>query len=52
MYGKVSGERAAKCIHGGGAFVVPLLQGFEYLNLEPMTIEIELTSALSKNNSA
>jgi flotillin len=50
VYGKVSGERAAKCIHGGGAFVVPLLQGYEYLNLEPMTIEIELTSALSKNN--
>ena len=50
IYGKVTGQRAAKCIHGGGAFVVPLLQGYEYLSLEPMTIEIELTSALSKKN--
>jgi flotillin len=50
VYGKVTGERAAKCIHGGGTFVIPLLQGYEYLSLEPMTIEIELTSALSKKN--
>ena len=50
IYGKVAGQRAARCIHGGGAFVVPLLQGYEYLSLEPMTIEIELTSALSKRN--
>jgi flotillin len=50
IYGKVAGQRAARCIHGGGAFVVPLLQGYEYLSLEPMTIEIELTSALSKKN--
>jgi flotillin len=50
IYGKVAGQRAARCLHGGGAFVVPLLQGYQYLNLEPMTIEIELTSALSKRN--
>jgi flotillin len=50
IYGKVTGQRAARCLHGGGAFVVPLLQGYEYLSLEPMTIEIELTSALSKKN--
>jgi flotillin len=50
IYGKVAGQRAARCIHGGGAFVLPLLQGYEYLSLEPMTIEIELTSALSKKN--
>jgi flotillin len=50
VYGKVTGQRAAKCLHGGGTFVVPLLQNYAYLNLEPMTIEIELTSALSKKN--
>jgi flotillin len=50
VYGKVAGQRAAKCMHGGGTFIVPLLQSFSYLNLEPMTIEIELTSALSKKN--
>jgi flotillin len=50
VYGKVSGQRAARCMHGGGTFIVPLLQSHAFLNLEPMTIEIELTSALSKKN--
>jgi flotillin len=50
VYGKVAGQRAARCMHGGGTFIVPLLQSYEYLNLEPITIEIELTSALSKKN--
>jgi flotillin len=50
VYGKVSGQRAARCLHGGGTFIIPLLQSYAFLNLEPMTIEIELTSALSKKN--
>ena len=50
VYGKVAGQRAAKCLHGGGTFVIPLLQDYAYLSLEPMTIEIDLTSALSKKN--
>ncbi len=50
VYGKVAGQRAAKCMHGGGTFVVPLLQSYAYLNLEPMTIEIDLAAALSKKN--
>ena len=50
VYGKVRGQRAARCMHGGGTLVVPLLQSYAYLNLEPMTIEIELKSALSKKN--
>jgi len=50
VYGKVAGQRAARCLHGGGTFIVPLLQSYAYLNLEPMTIEIDLTAALSKKN--
>ena len=50
VYGKVAGERAARCLHGGGTFIVPLLQSYAYLNLEPMTIDIELQSALSQKN--
>ena len=50
VYGKVTGQRAARCIHGGGTFVVPLLQSYAYLTLEPLTIDIELQSALSKKN--
>jgi flotillin len=50
VYGKVTGQRAAKCMHGGGTFIVPLLQSYAFLNLEPMTIEIDLAAALSKKN--
>jgi len=50
IYGKGTGERAAKALHGGGAFVIPVIQDYAYLSLEPMTIDIELTSALSKKN--
>lgn len=50
IYGKVGGQRAAKAIHGGGAFVWPVIQDYAYLSLEPLTIDIELTSALSKKN--
>ncbi|MFC1587462.1 flotillin family protein [Planctomycetota bacterium] len=50
VYGKVAGGRAAKCMHGGGVFVVPLLQDYSFLNLEPMTIDIDLAGALSKKN--
>ena len=27
VYGKVGGQQAAKCMHGGGAFIIPLIQG-------------------------
>ncbi len=50
IYGKTKGQQAAKCLHGGGVFVIPLFQSYAYLTLEPLTIEIELTSALSKKN--
>ncbi len=49
-YGKVGGSEAAKCIHGGATFVVPLIQDYAYLSLEPIVIEIPLEGALSLNN--
>ncbi|RKY18730.1 MAG: flotillin family protein [Planctomycetota bacterium] len=50
IYGRVAGRQAAKCIHGGGAFVIPLIQDYEYLFLDPLVIEIPLSGALSRNN--
>ncbi|MDT8368676.1 MAG: SPFH domain-containing protein [Longimicrobiales bacterium] len=50
IYGKVGADRAAKCIHGGGKFVIPLIQEHAYLNLDPLVIEIPLEGALSLNN--
>ena len=42
IYGKVGGSKASKCLHGGGTFVVPLIQDYAFLSLEPMVIEIPL----------
>ena len=50
IYGKVGRDRAALCIHGGGKFIIPLLQDFAFLPLEPMVIDIPLSGALSLNN--
>jgi flotillin len=50
IYGRVGSNRAARCIHGGGAFVWPLIQDYAYLNLEPHVIDIPLEGALSQNN--
>ena len=50
LYGKVGANRAAQCLHGGGKFVLPLLQDYAFLNLEPMVIDIPLSGALSLNN--
>ncbi len=50
VYGKVGGSRAAKCLHGGGTFVWPLIQDYAYISLEPLVIEIPLEGALSYNN--
>jgi len=51
IYGKGTGrDQAAKVVHGGAAFVVPLIQDYAYLNLDPMQIEIPLRGALSIEN--
>ncbi|MCB9842721.1 MAG: flotillin family protein [Phycisphaeraceae bacterium] len=50
VYGKVGANRAAKCMHGGGTFVIPLIQDYAYMSLEPLVIEIPLEGALSLNN--
>jgi flotillin len=50
VYGKTSGGRSAKCLHGGGTFVMPLFRDYAYLSLDPMQIEIPLSGALSIEN--
>jgi len=48
-YGK-TGKGAAECIHGGATFVWPLIQAYDYLDLEPFVVTVDLTSALSQEN--
>lgn len=50
IYGKTTAGRSSKCLHGGGAFVWPLIQNYEYLALDPVQIEIPLQGALSIEN--
>ncbi|GAB4266829.1 MAG: flotillin family protein [Candidatus Rifleibacteriota bacterium] len=50
IYGKVADNRSARCLHGGGALVWPLIQDYAYLSLTPLTISIPLQNALSLQN--
>lgn len=50
IYGKSGKGQAATCVHGGARFVIPLLQDYAWLSLEPMQIEIPLRGALSMEN--
>ena len=50
VYGKVGQGQSARCIHGGGALIWPLIQDYEYMSLTPITISIPLQKALSMQN--
>jgi len=50
VYGKVGHDKSAKCIHGGGAFILPVIQDWAFLTLSPIPIEIDLRGALSMQN--
>ncbi len=50
VYGKVGTGRSARCIHGGGSMVWPIIQDYAFLGLTPMTIGIPLKNALSMQN--
>ncbi len=55
IYGKVGTDKngqtkSAKCIHGGAAFIVPVLQSYQYMDLTPISINVDLKNALSKQN--
>lgn len=50
VYGKVGEGQSARCIHGGGALVWPLIQDSAYMSLTPITISIPLQGALSLQN--
>ena len=55
IYGKTgrnaSGSiSSARCVHGGAAFIWPVFQDYALLDLKPISIECNLTNALSKQN--
>ncbi len=55
IYGQVGKNpdgtpRSARCIHGGAAFIVPVVQSYEFLDLTPISISVDLRNALSRQN--
>ena len=50
IYGKTGKKASAKCIHGGASFIWPVFQSYSFLDLTPISIECNLTNALSKQN--
>ncbi|NLW89873.1 MAG: flotillin family protein [Clostridiaceae bacterium] len=55
IYGKVGSNvdgtnRSARCIHGGAAFIWPVFQAYQYMDLTPISISVDLTNALSRQN--
>lgn len=51
VYGKVGGNNlSARCYHGGAAFIWPIFQDYQFLDLTPIPIDIKLEGALSQQN--
>ena len=50
IFGKTRGDKAARCIHGGAAFIWPVIQDYGFLSLRPLQIEVNLTNALCMQN--
>jgi flotillin len=50
IYGKTGGNKSSKCIQGGAAFVIPILQGYAYMSLKPLQFDCNLQKALSSQN--
>ena len=50
IYGKTGGNRSSRCIQGGAAFIIPVLQGYAYMSLKPLQFDCNLQKALSSQN--
>jgi len=55
IYGKVGNNKdgtakSALTIHGGAKFVFPFIQAYQYLDLTPISIFVDLKKALSRQN--
>ncbi len=55
IYGKIGKGKdgyptSSRCLHGGAAFIWPVFQHYQFLDLTPISIEVNLTKALSNQN--
>ena len=50
IYGSGVGGKSAKTLHGGGAFIWPIIQAYQFMSLEPIQLKVDLRGALAANN--
>jgi len=50
IYGKTGPRQSSRCLHGGAAFIWPVIQAYEFLDLTPIPIDIPLEGAPTKQN--
>ena len=50
IYGKTGPRQSSRCLHGGAAFIWPVIQAYEFLDLTPIPIDISLEGAPTKKN--
>ncbi|MCL1858391.1 MAG: SPFH domain-containing protein [Oscillospiraceae bacterium] len=55
VYGKLGKDnegnaRSSKCMHGGATFIMPVVQSYQYLDLTPISISVDLRNTLSRQN--
>ncbi len=51
IYGRGNDSgKSARCISGGAAFIWPVFQDYAFLDLAPISLEVELKNALSRQN--
>ena len=51
IYGKTGKGRSSKCMHGGAAFIWPVLQAYELLDLTPICLEINAKHKLTDGST-
>ena len=51
IYGKTGKGRSSKCMHGGAAFIWPVIQAYELLDLTPIRLEINAKHKLTDGST-
>lgn len=50
LFHRTTATHASRCIHGGTAFIWPVIQDYGFLSLRPIQLEVNLKNALCKQN--
>ncbi|MDR1939219.1 MAG: flotillin family protein [Clostridiales bacterium] len=51
VYGKVNGGGSSQCFHGGAVFVWPVFQSYQFLDLTPISVTVDLKRAIARHNT-